>query len=107
MICDTTTDPHRSNAIESRLFTTTTDKRVVLAENGRFRSSKIRNKGFGGKRSIMKLIASNRNMANISHPMPRSQSSRLKAVEWQDAPFVHIDFRKGGPILKTAATRIY
>jgi hypothetical protein len=73
MICDTKTDPHCSNAIESRLFTTTTDKRYVLAGNGRFRRSKIRNRGFGGERRMTRFIVSNRNMASISHPMPRSQ----------------------------------
>lgn len=44
-------------------------------------------------------------MLAISQPGNNERNYRLK--ENIDLPFVHIGFRKGGPIENTAATRMY
>lgn len=101
-------EPHCSNAIDTATLPTTTTRSVILAENGSVMSVNTTWMGFGGARSTNMLKTDRTIMENINQPICyMSEISSLMSVACRNAPFVHIDLRYGGPMLKTAATRIY
>lgn len=101
-------EPHCSNAIDTATLLATTIKSVILADNGSIMSVNISWIGFGGAKSTNMLKADKTTMENINQAIWYVlEISSLMSVARRNAPFVHMDLRYGGPMLKTAATSIY
>jgi hypothetical protein len=99
--------PHSSNAIDTTTFATTAIRSNIFAPNGSGSKFIKPLMACGGHNIITTLIRDNSPKETISQPIYPCSSDLSTRVRTLNVPFVHIDLRYGGPILKAPATRMY
>ena len=87
----------------------TTNARVTRATNGIAMSSNKIARAFGGNSNIHTFSEPITDIASMKRPASAVALalSENRSEERNYAPFDHIDFRYGGPMLNTPATRMY
>lgn len=103
--------PQCSKTVDSTTFTTIATTSVSRAESGIDINSSSTMNGRAGARISHAFIIEITTIAAMNRPSAQrcnlNQLLRLKLKFVIHIPFVHIGFRYGGPILNTAATRMY
>lgn len=101
--------PHSSNAIDSATLMTVASSNVYRAISGSSTNSSISFTDSKGASRTTILNAVRVNIENINHPIIHHYNCLHENGTPTEfcLPFVRMDFLYGGPMLKTAATRIY